>query len=152
MNQRPICLEGSSLEIQIPTILLQIDLDFIIIIVMASTTTTIIIVIPVMDTMEIISPKSSLQSIRLGHSSCVSTEPATSMSIHGLIPSLWLRASPVPSLYLGSITTCEFFIFLPYLLELPLLQNSNIVEFFSLLKKDDKTRQHVYYQVSLSLL
>jgi len=28
------------------------------------------------------------------------------------------------------------------------LQNSNIVQFFSMLKKDDKSQQVVYYQVS----
>jgi uncharacterized protein (DUF2235 family) len=31
-------------------------------------------------------------------------------------------------------------------------QNSNIVELFSMLKKDDRTRQMVYYQVCVLLL
>jgi hypothetical protein len=143
VNQRPIYLEGFSLEIQIPTIILQIDLAFITIIVIASTTTTTI-AIPAMDTIEIISLKSSLQSIRFGHSSCVSMEPAISMSIHDHSFSL---ADGSTFVVLGSIMTCEFFFSLSYLRESQVLQNSNIVEFFSLLKKDDKTRQHVYYQV-----
>jgi hypothetical protein len=94
--------------------------------------------------MEIISLRSSLQSIRFGHSSCVSTEPATSMSNHDHSFSM---ADGSTFIILGSIMTCAFLISLSYLREPQVLQNSNIVEFFSLLKKDDKTRQHVYYQV-----